>query len=1099
MDQISDVKNSEENVNEQIALKDALGEYWGVRSQEQYAAMTPANAFNFLTKQLFKWLDYMFEGNTIAKVVELIPRFVYFFESNGIATVMHNMIMPILVILDVVRPIINIDVNAILSTVVSDVLNSVSDSLRDGTKIDIKLDVNKILAVLAGEGVSDLDPDHKAYNININLLKTGEVHQIVDTFLGTSLSTSPLVTYCVPGLCAGKKEINNSVIGTAYGSDVTAADTVTIFVSALLETMQAPCFDEYGAETTNGLQVCKFIQNILAGLEEPIDVNVVEIYNTVIDLIGGLNPQYANPNWGYMFSGNYELNNGSVNLPEYTMDILKNYLKYENNWNEETAEALDKNLDELVDYILADVLKDNTLAGILNGVLSDNLYTDANLNAIVEILVNIFAGIDESLRNLLGTALSVNIADWFSMCEIERNEDGSIASVKCIKDFGVDNAADKKAAFVSGIKSVLAPAERVVAWLFFGDDYKFFIGSQKDTAGNYIYNDILTIGGGKGYDFGLVPVLEALGCKVEAAETFFNAETGKYDVDAAIDSLINALLARVDEIAGKPAHEVLDLIPNLIYFINADGISTSVRNILASLQTLIDKVAPIIGNDNIEIADVLKDFVGLDITDLSMSAIIKLITDNTNIVIADYHQDLLENFYIGKITQFTSVNGEYAYKMEYTDEQSRADMITIVLSFAIDFVKENEEFLKETIGEQAYGSIMAVLSLTEAKEMQDFSWLYTEYADTNKTFTPVETSKKYHGTYNEIWTKEKAAYIAANLPDFVDKLLCLLGLEINGVQIKDLNALVENLIDGNLYTQANVDSILEMLRGVTAKIKQDSPYGNAIVDILKAAIGVDLTAWDRMNIKVTDGNREEFANALAQIVTPLAPLFKVLLIGEDLRFFYDKDGKDQILIPGSEGYAYGIIPVLEALGCKNVPTPDKFAGILKADSNAAIKAVINPVLDKLEDISTDPANKIFDMLPAIIYFIDSNGLDTSVKNILNSLDTVVAALEPIIGASDVMTLAGLDLKTYDFNWVMNFALGLAKDATGIDFTPLAMDAVAELIVGKVVSYKSANGETYYTMKYTGMTDKEDMLTVILRLLTEFFFVSSLTSLFQTAT
>ena len=45
-----------------------------------------------------------------------------------------------------------------------------------------------------------------------------------------------------------------------------------------------------------------------------------------------------------------------------------------------------------------------------------------------------------------------------------------------------DEAADKKTAFNAALKEVLAPANELLARVFFGEDFTFFTGSEKDAA-----------------------------------------------------------------------------------------------------------------------------------------------------------------------------------------------------------------------------------------------------------------------------------------------------------------------------------------------------------------------------------------------------------------------------------------------------------------------------------------------------------------------------------------------------------------------------------------------------------------------------------------
>ena len=163
-------------------------------------------------------------------------------------------------------------------------------------------------------------------------------------------------------------------------------------------------------------------------------------------------------------------------------------------------------------------------------------------------------------------------------------------------------------------------------------------------------------------------------------------------------------------------------------------------------------------------------------------------------------------------------------------------------------------------------------------------------------------------------------------------------------------------------------------------------------------------------------------------------------------------------------------------------TPAEFYAL---DDSAKVSALVDPLLTRIDAIKADPANELLNMLPGIIYFINSNGLDTAVNNIINSVDTVLMALEPLVGETSLMALLGVDLQVINFDYLMDLASTAVAESTGLDISTIVLDFVAELTTGKVVSYVSANGETYYTMQYAGEWQKADMVTIVLRLVIEF--------------
>ncbi len=1454
-------------------------------TQEAFNADPMNSLFNTLTAVLDRFYELTDSDNMVAQIVELIPDLFYYIESNGLATLLHNLLQPVLVLVDTVRPLMDVDINGILSLVVSDFINYG----------DINTDT--ILTYLLTGVYNNNDADYVYYSVSLNNLKLSEIIKLADIFFGSNLYESGLVQIGIKGLCSGVETVTGTVAGDIYTTTVTAADAITIIVTGLLDCLNQPAKD---TQYTNGDVIFTKLAELTG------NDTVADIYSILVEIITGINYEYVTPEWGYMFKGSDEF---SLTLPEQSIA----YLGYTTDWTKDTAKAVYGVLDEVLELVLPEVLDEGeTLATLIYGLLEDNVYSNSVLNAVVELLVNAIAGLDETLRDTVDVVLDTNIAAWFAMCKL----DEATGKYVCTKEWGIDTAAaaDKKAMFVAGIKEVLAPANELLAWFFFGDDYSFFTGSEKNEDGTYAYNDLLTLPGGQGYAYGLAPILEALGCELKTADQYYNAETKTYNVGNAVEDILNAVLAVVDKLTANTVEEAFKLIPNLIYFINADGLVASVNNLLAPINTVLNAASNL--TDGFSIAAVLKDEIGLDITNLStetllglaadkgvkispdmlniicelyvgklseftsvngnkayrldvtgaegdvltlilsialdlfnlnpelfsellgeeeyyavynlirgaaeeftyremnwaymydgedaatklynnnlpertgdaveiytqyqnnwnqasadyldevLDELVKNITDaarsdgstlgklldnaiskglyqddilnsliemvvellvdyedlisgagailgaegiaewfdyceitkvdgetvvectkdwgidsaanndakreafvdgfvtalkpayrllawllfgedytffngTTNEVLVtvtggngydnaivpllegvsasmngtegtyldgksaikpasayyvdgelnmemavrdvftavtdwlydicgdlsnqaedgaltsmldklanfiyfvnadglkvvvnnllvpvnnlvdslavfdvkldidelvgleitdvdfydlfdlledllglyfpDYTQEFLATFYIGEVVPYASANGKLAYYMTYSEEETRSDMITCVISFVVDAFEDprNDEVLIGWLGEDAYEAIINVLNITEAKDMQEFSWLYTEYADTDEIFTPIESSVTYGQAYDAIWTEEMAEYISDNLVDFTTKIISLLGLEINGYEIRSLEDLINSYLNGDLYTQATADTVLDFFKNLTDLFGAYAPVGEKAIKLLDKAIGTSMSSWATMEVTVEDGNRESFVAALKQILAPIVPLLDALLCGEDLTFFYSAADKSaQITIPGSAGYAYGIVPLLEALGCTML-TPDEFYAL---EDDAKIGAILDAVLDRVDTIMLDPVNEIFAMLPAIFYFINSNGLDTSVKNIINTVDTVLAALEPALGAPDLMTLLGIDLADYDFAYLAQMLADMISDETGMETEALIVDAVAELTMGKVVSYPSANGETYYTMVYANDEQLKDMVTVVLRLAVDF--------------
>ncbi len=805
-----------------------------------------------------------------------------------------------------------------------------------------------------------------------------------------------------------------------------------------------------------------------------VDLMGEDIYNTIVTVIAGAQAdfEYADPNWAYMYEGEDALAQLIANnLPERTEENKIMYTLYTNNWNKETADYIAANLSTIVNAIISGMSEEGSTVGtMLEAAINGNLYKDSVLDSVLAAVVKLLAGLDYTLVDSVGALLSADVDAWFDFCEITRDEEGKVIDVVCTKDWGIDEAEDKAKAFVDAFVTALTPANRVLAWLFFGQDYTFLNNANGD--------NLITISGGNGYAEGLAPLLSALGCEVKPATAYVNGD--KVDMTAAVRDVFTALCDRITDVCSDDAIDVvLELLPNLIYFINADGAKVVVNNLLQPAYFLLEKLSPLVGDINLD------ELVGFPISDIDFDAIFKIVGDEFGIYFPEKIQKFITSFYLGEVEKYTGANGEAAFRMVYSETETSAEMLTILVSLVIDVFRyeDNAKAFADLLGEDVYNAIMSVLELECAKPMQEFNWLYTEYADTDKTFTPVETTQIYTATYNQYWTKDKAQYLADHAGEFILNILHVLNLEINGVKISDIETLINTLLS-DLYSQANADAILNLVKDLVSKLEDLEPYGDLIKNVAKSALGVDLTVYDSMTVTVEDGNRDSFEAAIGQMLAPVVPVLEILLTSKDVSFFLDIEGADAITIFGSEGYAYGIIPLLEALGCDSVLTPAEYKAAIAADPAAAITSIIDPLFDRIDEIAADPVNEVLELLPAVIYFVNSNGLDTAVKNVVNSIDTVLVGLEPLVGVTSVVDLLGVDLKTYNFDYLFDMLIGLAADS-GFELTEIAGNAINELTIGRVVSYQSKNGETYYTMQYASDRDKADMVTVLLRLVVDF--------------
>ncbi|MEE1320224.1 MAG: hypothetical protein UHM85_01655 [Acutalibacteraceae bacterium] len=782
-----------------------------------------------------------------------------------------------------------------------------------------------------------------------------------------------------------------------------------------------------------------------------------DIITAIEDVFAASEISYTAPNWSYPLAANG------------TVDAMKYSITYPNNWTEETAKYVTAALPQIGDMIAGMIDSNYTsLAALLQDKV--NVFNADTLNSLVALIADLLGGIDDELLKAAGVLLNVDVV-----------------GLKAYKAPEINSTE----AFAAELANVLTTyAGGVVEWLLLGKDYKFFV---KDVTKDGIPVDFIIINGAHGYAEGLALLLEALGC-TDLPDAYAEGATTK----SVVEGTLLSLAKRIDTILANPVVEVLGILPNLLYFLNTNGVAAVVDNLTAALTALLDKLAVFgIKLDLNELVNLQKLMgiegkgANIDLDNLTIADLLEAVSLMTGLDLT-LIEDVLVGFALGEVKTYDSVSKECgdAKRMLYADEFDTYDMVTVLANLVLLTIadEDNAEFVKNLTGEEIYGVIVTLFNV-ESLPVQEFDWLFTEYADTDHVFSAILSSELYADhQYGPLYTEEMAQYIADNFGKFVDNIIYLLGLNINGTTVDNLTDLINGLINGSVYNSANVVAIRDALAGVLDGIVNlkagNAVVGGLIAEVLKTAGIADLAAVAEVEVPEFTEDRAKFVESLCDVLEPLYGVLRWVLSNEDISFFVDLDKTDAITLPGAEGYAYGIIPLLEVLECENILTPAEYYAAVEADGDVLLTSILNPLLDRVDVIIENPAEEILAILPNLIYFINSNGIDTVVKNTLNAVYTLLNVIEPI-AKIDLYEIIGIDLSTLTFEKLFSMLLDMIYDATGYRFTFMDVSAVAELSVGTLVSYESKNGKTAYKMIYNSNTAKSEMVTVVMRLLVTF--------------
>ncbi|MBR3975989.1 MAG: hypothetical protein IKJ88_09030, partial [Clostridia bacterium] len=834
------------------------------------------------------------DADPMGVVFDIVANLIYFLNANGIGSSVENLLAPVLGYLDIVDAFVEDDFS-----------------------------INGLISMLTGYDIQVTYPEGhpNAGHINLTLAK---ILEMLPGFLGGELPLviSEEIEKIILSLYVGKLSviddsaaywIKDTEQWTSYRLDVTGCEyhVITILLSLVLDLASAP-------------ENRDFVAGLLGGGED-----AYKMYDAIIAIISGMEINYVDINWEYMYETKDE--EGNVTNDEAAKQQLTNtvagntaivpsfenpYLAYNTNWDAEASEEIYELLSTILQDLLPGLIDAESLAAFVDAMLNDNVYSNDILNMVLELITNLLGDFKDYL-SLADALLGTDIDAWFRYCEQVEETTYSEATAEQLADDtivkysketveGVDTYTvaadgtyvaetetvwavkedladwgfnttdadgdgdmdidDNQKIFIDAVVDLLAPADGLLAWLFFGKDITLFNGAEvvgTDANGDPIYDILITLNGGNGYEEAIVPLLEMLlGCVEDGKSTLFtaadcyDAEKGIYRTSEAIGSILRALLAFVDEVSADPVNEVFELLPNLFYFLNADGFVAVVNNLIAPVSSLLTSLTAFgVDFDLTNLVD------GLDITNLTTDALLEFVFNMdilADLVIPDTMLNIFKYFYHDyKITSFTSANGETAYRVVTMGTDANGefnynkDTLTTLVSFVLDLAVANPDFLAGLLGDEYEGMIKTIIKLIKGVDITytEMNWDYMyevkdengkvtnaaealaklQAAAANNTVIAPEFKNPYLA-YNTNWDAEASEEIYELLSTILQDLLP--GL----IDAESLAAFVDAMLNDNVYSNDILNMVIELITNLLGDFKDYLVAADLLLD-------TDIQAW----------------------------------------------------------------------------------------------------------------------------------------------------------------------------------------------------------------------------------------------------------------
>ena len=914
------------------------------------------------------------------------------------------------------------------------------NNILDGVALLIKTDdvykwlINDLVSGLAG------------VNLDWNNLQNQIIPILNDKVLGnikidekTSISLAlPNIDFSHFAGCMNK---------TANGYKVVTADSATEIIRYIWNTVQMNKGEiEKLIKSLVSKDVYKTVSPIITNL---LNLSADEFIKLLIDLLNGVDASSFKADWSFLYK-NYKVT--SVSMPNGVT----------------SAE-----LEEVVGIL--SVAVNNALSTFLDkpltSLVGDELYKDSVITSLAKSLYSLSE--DETVVTVLGL-----LGCDFSKDAIAKSLKSDYKSVyKSIKKADKLSKADTskwkwkvtdKKSFAKALVAVLRPFEPALNVLFNSGSIK--IAGAVDFKGS------------NGYANAVKPLLDTLGCKTISASKY--AKDAKKNSDNLLLNIINPVLNQVDIILNDPLNKVTKLLPQIANFVNKGGIQYFVECLLYPVTKLLDPVVKAALGKS-DVYALVSDLLGIKWNNLH-NKIIPLLNDKVLNSITVNNKSLsllLPPLDWATLAGCGRVKGN-SIKADTGKE------LTIILRYVFNALDKNEKAVMKLVGgkNSTIGQIVknvlncgadglakiVVNILLKMDTFDNVSWMFKSVLQQSTKYTENLGKEEYTEALNQVdplisgLVSELAgsslkgfATGAVYTNNIVNILAKLIYTNLEGLDIGiDLNTVL-SIVDVDIST-----------RGVANVIKD---YPAASKQIAKCSKWSDVN-FDKINWGFKDGDRNGFVNALAAVLRPLYSVLRVVLSGDDLVAL------GSLHIKGGNGYNTAIIPIAEALDIEpeNLVSPKQYAK--DANSDRLITDILNPLLDKVEQILDSPVKSLSEMLPNLAYFVYNGGVKASVENLIAPVTRILKEIDPIYSVNiDLSMLDNIDIDSLVNTLIKDVKVG--GKPLGIKISDIDLEKLAGR--GNIVTYLSArtyNGNRMQAKRIDA--DKSAVFISVLRYLVE---------------
>ncbi len=650
---------------------------------------------------------------------------------------------------------------------------------------------------------------------------------------------------------------------------------------------------------------------------------------------------------------------GAVDYPE---DVTK----------EKAEIAIEKTDDVIYNAVMA---FGNTT---LKELVEKELYTSETLSML---LTGVYGMLSETEAELLQMNIDVSVKGVIEKLSAYPQVVEALSQYSSwaeVKSFSADWGVANKESFIKGVAAIFSPFNDVLYMLL--------------CSGSFSLNALVGVKGGNGYETAIVPTLKSFGVKNVTDSAVFYSDA-KNDRNMMMYHLVSDLLTFAEEIMAAPVDRLTDILPGIAYFFNNGGFDKVVSKLLEPLTLQLGKITTFIKIEPLLrlIADPSAMTEKFDINTLMSSGELKLAEIN-----------------LEELASCGTVSGD-------TVIADKGACFIVLMRFIIDTLKHNSDKMTELMPEMSKDEMSAhineALSGMMAKDTDELITMFislltaeggkkNNYEWTFGEFTPTEV------TYTQNLGEEKFKRVLDGIDDLIDEFVAESG------QFKTLEAMLSKEIYSSKTVTTLVSSVYSALQSDELKAFS-SVLG---LNITPTLVANGLTesrfysakkslynspSWKSVSSKYiywgfNDGDSKGFAKAVTLCLSPLEPLVKMLLA----------EGKISLLgidFYGSDGYNSAVIPLFEALGCKDktILTYEQYKK--ESYKTGAIKPLVETLCVFLDRMLKKPVYTITEIAPNLIYFFKNDGIAICIENLLYPVTSLLSEL----GMGDMLSIKAM--------------------------------------------------------------------------------------------